>query len=139
MQRVGGGVSEAAFSPLDLIPGRAQLSLASAGFKGLATAAVAGFSRSGFRRGLAREAGEAVAGVHAHHVFPLRFKPELGALGIDVNDPGFGTWWEATSHLQNSRAYNQAWQEFLGTNPNRAQALQFGRDLMGSYGISTRF
>lgn len=97
------------------------------------------FSRSGFRRGLIRLTGEAVEGAHAHHVFPQKFAPQFLEAGIDVNNPAFGSWWEAGGHLHNAARYNKQWETFLRTGPTKSQILDFGHKIAKFYGLDVHF
>ena len=142
------GIESVGLGPLEWIPGpKAMMSMArgatSAAVRGIAAseagqAAASGFARWNFRRNLTREIGE-VAGAEAHHVFPHALRTDFAKLGIDVNNPRFGAWWEKAGHRANAHAYNREWRQFLNTDPTREQALQFGRDLGRRYGFETRF
>lgn len=97
------------------------------------------FTAHNFRANLARRTGGIPEGAHAHHVFPLQFAEPLRRAGIDVNDPRYGAWWEASAHLRNATAYNAAWQRLLETNPSTEQILQFGRDIAIDHGLQIGF
>jgi RHS repeat-associated protein len=97
------------------------------------------FSRWTFRRGLSRATGGAMRGADAHHVFPVKFSDQFERLGIDINNPHFGTWWERGSHRSTAAAYNRAWEDFLTTSPSPGEAMEFGRNLARSYGLDVRF
>jgi hypothetical protein len=125
-----------------LVPGIPNVNAIRRGGRAAANAggaALKSFTKRNFRENLARTTGGVVEGAHAHHIFPQEFARRFERMGININDPGFGAWWGAGDHLGNARAYNQAWEEFLGTNPTRGQALEFGRNLARQYGLDVRF
>ncbi len=68
---------------------------------------------SSFRSNLQKSTGKNGTGQHAHHVYPVSFSDPFNNLGINVNDPQNGAWWDAQSHLENSYAYNQWWKAFF--------------------------
>ncbi len=74
-----------------------------------------------------------------HHVFPWHLRNAFLRKGINVNDPKFGVWWEARSHLKNAPAYNREWGIFFRNNPSQAQILRFGRSIMRKHGIKVNF
>jgi hypothetical protein len=116
-------------------PTEALLSLASA----FPVGGQALFSARLFRRGLEglTSIGSGL-GKHAHHVFPKKFSNRFSDLGLDINDPRFGAWWDAKDHLQNSWNYNNEWEEWFLRNPNgtAADALTFAEKLAGDYGFT---
>lgn len=97
--------------------------------------------RKAIRKGLAELTGEAPAAAHAHHMFPVKHGDKFAAAGIDVNDPRYGAWWGATSHLQNARGYNEAWGQFLDSpTPRTADEIYgFGKELAGRYGLTVNY
>jgi hypothetical protein len=97
------------------------------------------FTKSNFRVNLSRLTRKLPSNAHAHHVFPQKFKQEFAKRGININNPKFGSWWEASSYLKNAKAYNTQWQNFLNTNPNTSQIFKFGRQLMNQYGLPVGF
>jgi len=97
------------------------------------------FTARNFRANLGRLTGEIPEGVHAHHVFPRQFSAQFERLGIEINDPRFGAWWQAGAHQREAAAYNRAWRQFLSANPTTEQALQFGREISRQYGITVGF
>lgn len=110
--------------------------------KSLAVAAAAGIVTSNVGALKARHrrlTGGIPEGAHAHHVFPQKFAEQFGRAGININDPRFGTWWEAGAHQRAASAYNAAWERFLQTNPSTGQILQFGREISGQYGLRIGF
>lgn len=95
--------------------------------------------RSGFRRELIEVTGGVRAGAHAHHVFPVKFQKQFARAGIDIADPRYGAWWEATDHLSNARAYNRAWEEFFQSSPGADEVLEFGKRIAADYGLDSHF
>lgn len=83
--------------------------------------------------------GNIPANSQAHHVFPQKFQSIFSSKGINIHDPKFGTWWGTSSHLKNASGYNAAWEGFLRTNPSQSQIMNYGRQLMGQYGIPVGF
>lgn len=83
--------------------------------------------------------GNVPANSQAHHIFPQAFEGRFAARGINIHDPKFGAWWKTSSHLKNAKAYNAAWEGFFKTNPSQSQIMDFGRQLMGRYGIPVGF
>ncbi|GAA4331638.1 hypothetical protein GCM10023149_37570 [Mucilaginibacter gynuensis] len=97
------------------------------------------FTSNNYRSNLAASTGINPADAHAHHVFSQKFSAEFLRRGININDPKYLTWWNATNHLQSARAYNMAWETFLRSNPTRSQILTFGRELMSNFGQTVRY
>lgn len=79
------------------------------------------FTRANFRENLYRRTGGAKTGMDAHHVFPYKFKDFFKKADIDVNDPNFGVWEEASVHRKNAYKYNEEWDKFRQTNPNASK------------------
>ena len=69
----------------------------------------------------------------------MEFEKDFRALGIDIHDPIYGTWWEARSHNANAARLNADWRAFLGTEPTYEQTLEFGRQTCRKYGQTPRF
>ena len=93
------------------------------------------FTSSNFRSNLGKLTGHTPANSHAHHVFPQRYAPDFLKAKINIHDPKFGAWWEASSHLKNAKAYNAVWEEFLMKKPTQPQILNKGREMMQLYDI----
>jgi hypothetical protein len=66
-----------------------------------------------FRQGLKNLTGESGTGQDAHHIFPQHFEEPFADLGIEIHDPHFGSWWDASAHRQASYEYNQWWYAFF--------------------------
>jgi RHS repeat-associated protein len=103
-------------------------------------AATKGARPRNFRSALAHHSGGAVPGSHAHHVFPRKFADKFAGK-IDLSDPAYGEWWKAQDHLKNAYGYNKRWEGWLQDHPDASpeEILQFGRELMTSYGFTPRF
>jgi len=118
---------------------------ASAGRKFLGVAAKRGttvfksFTKSNFRHNLGQLTGNIAANSQAHHVFPQKFANQFSKAGINIHDPKFGAWWQTSGHLKNASGYNAAWEEFLIPSRSQTEILNFGRQLMGKYGIPVGF
>jgi hypothetical protein len=96
-------------------------------------------TNNNFRTNLGRLTGNIPSNAQAHHVFPQKYVTRFQELGINIHDPKFGAWWETTSHLKNAKTYNAAWDAFFQRTPTKAQALDFGKQLMNQYGIPIGF
>jgi hypothetical protein len=90
------------------------------------------FTSSNFRFNLGKLTGEIPANSQAHHVFPQKFVDQFSKVGININNPTFGTWLEASSHLKSANAYNAKWIEFFMKYPGatQPQILNQGRSMM---------
>jgi hypothetical protein len=79
--------------------------------------------------------------VHSHHVFPKKYTSKFAEIGINVNDPLFGTWW-GEGHLNNASKYNEIWYDFIykrNVNPTVQETLEFGENLMQKYGFPVNY
>ncbi|HCA57996.1 MAG TPA: hypothetical protein DEP46_08455 [Blastocatellia bacterium] len=97
------------------------------------------FTYRNFRYNLGQQTGQIPPNSHAHHVFPNEFADDFARAGLNHNDPSFGAWWQSGSHLRNAAQYNREWRNFLATDPNRDDIINFGRAIMTRYGISVGF
>ena len=79
--------------------------------------------------------------VHAHHIFPQKFRKELFEKGINIDDPKYLTWWGSGSHLPNASEYNAKWDRIMNQpgETTADQILQEGRRMMSKYGIETNY
>jgi hypothetical protein len=128
-----------ALETLGALAREALAALRAARAAGGATPALRSFTASNFRTNLARLTGRIPEGAQAHHILPQEFAPQFQRLGLNIHDPRFGAWWQGGAHQQAASAYNQAWRQFLSTNPTAEQALQFAREISGSYGLTVGF
>ena len=81
-------------------------------------------------------------GYDAHHVFPQKFKNDFVDAGFkDWNDAKkYGQWWDLHDHRKNAYAYNKAWQDFFDEGGKSVDEIKdFGRKLMGSYGLKVLY
>lgn len=73
---------------------------------------------------------------------PLIYKSlsiKFKQIGINVNNPRYGAWWEANAHLKAAYQYNQKWNMFLSQSVvTRDAAMKYGRQLAESYGLIFR-
>lgn len=53
-------------------------------------------------------------------MFPRHEWKWFAERGIDVNDPLYGTWWEASDHLHNAKKYNSMWTAFTRNKQNQS-------------------
>ncbi|MEP6850585.1 MAG: RHS repeat-associated core domain-containing protein [Acidobacteriota bacterium] len=93
------------------------------------------FTPHNFRANLGEFTGELPADAQAHHVFAQKFRPRFEDVGINIDDPRFGSWWETASHQSNGYQYNLEWERFLRTNPTQNEILNFGQEITGRYGL----
>ena len=68
-----------------------------------------------------------IATPQAHHSLPWHYREWFAKRGLNVNDPQFGAWVDATpglsgNHQSWSRAYNQEWSDFIRDNFYTASA-----------------
>jgi len=99
------------------------------------------FTKGNFRPNLAKLTGEMPVGSHAHHVFPkaTEFADFFLDAEINVHNPQYGSWWEIHSHLQNASRYNALWREFFVEARSQQEILDFGRQIMASYGLPVHY
>jgi hypothetical protein len=63
-------------------------------------------------------------------VFPQKFRAEFAEVDINVDDPRYGMWIESEDHQDYAAAYNNAWEEFLKSDPTKEQILRQGPKIM---------
>lgn len=99
------------------------------------------FTQDNFRENLRRLTGGIPAGAHAHHVLPVKFEKQCQAAGINIHEPRFGAWWEASAHLKAKEPYNARWTAFFirDTPPSMEEILQFGRKIASDYELQIYF
>ena len=101
------------------------------------------YTKNNCRKNLERLTGISPSGdkMHAHHVFPQKYETIFEKHGINIHEPQYMTWWEKTSHLKASRAYNEEWKLFFRKNheADKAEILNQGKYLMLEYGIKTNY
>jgi RHS repeat-associated protein len=98
-------------------------------------------TRGNFRGNLALVTGKKPWFAQAHHIFARQFEDKFKALGIDIHDPRFGSWWSTLSHQKNAWAYNQAWEDFFSNvrNPTPDQIFEQARIIMRRFGQECPF
>ncbi len=96
-------------------------------------------SRGNFRGALSKLTGENPDGFDAHHVFPWKLRNEFWKLGIDVEAPAFGAWWEAGDHARNWRAYNAWWEWWFRKYGAAGDPQDFARWLAKLFGYEIYF
>ena len=93
-----------------------------------------------FRANLENEIGPPPHGEYdAHHIFPVEFGRDFAQAGIDVNNPGYGTWVARSLHQGMSSEYSNDWAAFLQGSPTSTQMFDFGRMLAQKYGFDVHF
>ena len=101
------------------------------------------YTKNKCRKNLERFTGISPPGdkVHAHHVFPQKFRDDFALKGINIDDPRYLTWWEKTSHLKASRGYNEEWKLFFRKNSEatKVDILNEGKRQMSEYGMKTNY
>ena len=101
------------------------------------------FTKSNYRSNLICLTGGQDPGTHvqAHHIFPQKFEPWFAKRGLNINDPHYLTWVDGPTHVGWSRAWQQAWEEFMTRNRNatRPEILEEGRTLAARYGLSVNY
>ncbi|MFL6144411.1 MAG: WXG100 family type VII secretion target [Labedaea sp.] len=76
-----------------------------------------------------------------HHNYVVKFGRRFEELGINTNDPAWGSWVRETDHQGFSRQLEQDWSSFFQNNPNatRSDAVAFARALGKKYGYNVPF
>ena len=101
------------------------------------------YTKNNCRKNLERFTGISPPGdkVHAHHVFPQLYERIFEKHGINIHEPQYMTWWEKTSHLKASRAYNKEWDTFIRDNSNatKVEVFEKGKKIMSEYGMKTYY
>ena len=89
-----------------------------------------------FRKGLAKVTGTTPSGCDAHHIFPNAFTSEFERLGIDNQNPYYGSWVDSRNHRSFSYEYNLWWREFFRTPGVKASdAFALVEFLAGLFGF----
>ncbi len=97
-------------------------------------------TQSNFRYNLQQLTGSLGKGMQAHHIFPQKFINEFARVGININNPLFGSW-VGSNHQSWSVAYNNAWQAFFKVynNPTTQQIFNKVAELAKQYGFKLNF
>jgi hypothetical protein len=71
----------------------------------------------------------------------VKFEKDFAKLGINIHEPQFGSWMDATKHREWSNAYNQRWERFFRDidNPSLQQIEEFTVQLAQEYGFDVHF
>jgi hypothetical protein len=85
-------------------------------------------------------------------VFPQQvdLQRQFNKAGIDVNDPIYGAWWDATkgiagNHPSMSKVYNDDWNKFFqgyelqNISPTKQEVLNYGKVLAKKYQFEVRY
>jgi len=97
-------------------------------------------TRRNFRKNLVRWTGrDPGAAYQAHHVFPHALAERFDALGIDVNNPLFGTWVGTGVHQKISHTYNDRWIDFFDRPQSAESAVDYSRELAREFGLVLGF
>jgi hypothetical protein len=100
------------------------------------------FASWNFRENLQRLTGKGlddIVGMEAHHVLPQEFVQDFAKAGININDPVFGSWVDATAHRGWSYAYGAKWKEFFRSERTKEEILNYARQLSKEYGFDVHF
>ncbi len=86
--------------------------------------------------------GESGVGKQAHHVFPQKYRAFFNSIGLDVDNPHYGSMVDTSNHQWFSYEYNMEWESFIygdGQMPSLDQCLAFARELAGKYNFQINF
>ena len=103
------------------------------------------FSQSSFRTNLqVLTRQQPGSNIHAHHVLPKEFERFFQQAGLNIHDPRFDSWIDATTHRKiHSLGYNNAWGAFFNNpanqNPTASQILNHARELSIRFGFRIHF
>ena len=97
------------------------------------------FTERNFCENLSILTGEIPKDSHAHHVFPQALKGRFRDIGIDINDPRYGSWWQKRDHRKHAKEYNRRWEDFLECRPSKDRVKDFARNLGGEFGFNINF
>jgi hypothetical protein len=128
--------------PLDDLARRGLVTLGKEAGEEAGEQAFKSFASWNFRENLQRLTGSSlddIVGMEAHHVLPQEFAEKFADAGINIHDPVFGSWVDATAHRGWSYTYNQQWKEFLAQKRTREEILNFARDLAKEYKFDVHF
>ena len=98
------------------------------------------FTSANFRHNLGKITKILPSTHQAHHVLPQKFRLYFSKVGINIDNPLFGSWWERTSHLKKASEYNDAWKTFfINKNPTQDEIFDFARGLAKEYNLEIYF
>ena len=128
--------------PLDDLARRGLVTLGKEAGEEAGEQAFKSFASWNFRENLRRLTGKGlddIVGMEAHHVLPQEFAPDFAKAGINIHDPVFGSWVDASAHRSWSYTYNEQWRKFLAQTRTREEILNFARDLAKEYKFDVHF
>ncbi|MCU0488366.1 MAG: hypothetical protein MUE67_05385, partial [Anaerolineales bacterium] len=102
--------------PLDDLARRGLVTLGKEAGEEAGEQAFKSFASWNFRENLRRLTGKGlddIVGMEAYHVLSQEFSRDFTKAGINIHDPVFGSWVDATTHRGWSYAYNEQWRKFL--------------------------
>ena len=79
---------------------------------------------SSFRQGVLNISGASGKGMDAHHIFPQKFSEFFRLIGINNQNPLFGSLVESSWHRQFSHEYNLWWVPFFSRKQFYVQARE---------------
>jgi hypothetical protein len=99
------------------------------------------FTSNNFRHNLGLLTGNMPVNSQAHHLFPQAFRNFFSKIGLNIDNPAYGTWWTTLDHQKNAKIYNNLWREFIEKNPNATvqEVLNEGKKIASQYGLTTHF
>jgi RHS repeat-associated protein len=100
------------------------------------------FTKNNYRNNLKKFTGVYPSKeVHAHHVFPQKYRKDMLQRGINVDDPRYLTWWKGTDHLPKASEYDAEWKRFFNRYPEAGveQVMQKGKEIMSQHGIDVYY
>jgi hypothetical protein len=104
------------------------------------------FTYSNFRYNLIiRTGGNPGTTYQAHHIFPDKFASRWQSIGLQHNNPNYGTWLESSYHGSINAQYNQQWTNFFtfwdikGITPTMTEVMSHARGLVSQYNFATYF
>jgi hypothetical protein len=80
-----------------------------------------------YRQQVAQLQGPAPVGAQAHHNFPVEFSGKFNSLGINTQNPAFGSWVDGAQHSAMTPELRQDWSSFFNS-PQMQQATSVGAD-----------
>jgi hypothetical protein len=99
------------------------------------------FTAENFRYNLGQLTGRNPSGSQAHHVLIQARREFFERLGINIDDPVWGSWWETAEHGPESLDYQNAWVEWIEDNPTatRGDVLDHAIEMAHEWGFDVNF
>ena len=66
----------------------------------------------------------------AHHIFPQGFREKFDFKHIDIDNPKYGIWLDASIHRKGAYAYNEAWEGVIKNIKGIDDALEYASQFM---------